>query len=477
MEKRKNLSDIINIYINMSMPAKASIWFVICGMLQKGIVFITTPIFTRILSKEEFGTVSIYMSWMAIITIFATLELPTGVFNKAMLKYEEDRDGYTSSSLVLASLSTIILFLIYLCFSKKINIFLGLDSAIVVLMFIDIFFTTAITFWSVRKRFEYKYKSVVSVTIIANVVATLLSLIFTLCSVEHKDLARIEGLVLGHVFFYAIIYIHLLRTGKKVYNLNYWKYSIHYNLPLIPHYLSQQILNQSDRIMINSICGKADAAVYSLSYQMAIVINILINSIHSSFMPWTYQMLKKGDVQNIGKRAFQIEILIGSICLIFTLFAPEFIFLLGGKEYLEAVYIIPPVAMSVLFITIYSFFGNIEFYFEKTKLVMIASCIVAVLNLILNKIFIPILGFVAAGYTTLICYIIYGLLHYIFMVKICENNKIKNPYPGNKMWITALIYVFLSICISMLYKYKLERYIIILILSAISLIYYMRKNK
>ena len=200
MEKRKNLSDIINIYINMSMPAKASIWFVICGMLQKGIVFITTPIFTRILSKEEFGTVSIYMSWMAIITIFATLELPTGVFNKAMLKYEEDRDGYTSSSLVLASLSTIILFLIYLCFSKKINIFLGLDSAIVVLMFIDIFFTTAITFWSVRKRFEYKYKSVVSVTIIANVVATLLSLIFTLCSVEHKDLARIEGLVLGHVF-------------------------------------------------------------------------------------------------------------------------------------------------------------------------------------------------------------------------------------------------------------------------------------
>ena len=123
----------------MSMPAKASIWFVICGMLQKGIVFITTPIFTRILSKEEFGTVNIYMSWMAIITIFATLELPTGVFNKAMLKYEEDRDGYTSSSLVLASLSTIILFLIYLCFLKKINIFLGLDSAIVVLMFIDIF--------------------------------------------------------------------------------------------------------------------------------------------------------------------------------------------------------------------------------------------------------------------------------------------------------------------------------------------------
>ena len=55
------MNKIKKIYKNMSLPAKASIWYMLCSVLQKGISVITTPIFTRILSTEQYGLVSIYL--------------------------------------------------------------------------------------------------------------------------------------------------------------------------------------------------------------------------------------------------------------------------------------------------------------------------------------------------------------------------------------------------------------------------------
>ena len=458
---------IANKHSTMSLPTKASVWFVFCGVIQKGIAFITTPIFTRLLTQSEYGSVSVYFSWMSIISIIASLELGTGVFNKAMIRFENDRDGYTSSTLFLASLSTICCCILTMIINYFFPEYIGIKNHLVFLMFIDIFFTNAITMWTVRERFEYKYKNVVYVTIVSNFLATMISLLFILKSNLPNDWARIEGMVLMHTICYGIIYIYILKKGKKYFNKGYWAYALKYNLPLIPHYMSQQVLNQSDRIMINSLCGAQEAAIYSLSYQLAIVMNLVTNSIHASFMPWTFRRVKEGNIQTIGKRALQIELIIGIMCLMLSLFAPEFVLLMGGEAYFSAVYIVPPVATSVLFITLYSFFGNIEFYFEETKIVMYASLVTAVLNIVLNYIFINLFGYIAAGYTTLFCYIIYAAIHYIFMKKICIKNGFNNPYNGKTMWSIALFFAFLSIFISVLYSSFLIRYIVILCLITI----------
>lgn len=469
-------SKLIEKYNRIALPAKASIWFVICSIIQKGIALITVPLFTRILTQEEYGTVSLYTSWMTIVTIFATLELPTGVFNKAMIKYEDDRDGYTSSSLVLSSLITLSLFIVYFLAKDFWNVFFGLNTQIMIMMFVEIFFTSAMSFWSIRQRFEYKYRAVVIVTLLSNFLATLCSLSLVILFPKNRAEMRILGLVLVHALIYAVVFNILLLRGKKGVVPSYWKYSVIYNIPLVPHYLSQQVLNQSDRIMISNICGLSDAAVYSLAYQIAVVMKIVTNAIHASFVPWTFQNIKKGTVKQIGKRAIQIEILIGLICLGFSLFAPEFIMIMGGSEYYKAVYIVPPVAMSVLFITIYTFFANIEFYFEKTKYVMIASCISALMNIILNAVFIPIFGFVAAGYTTLVCYIAYSIIHYLFMKKICKENGIDNPYKERMTWIIAAVFVSLAIMVSFVYKYTILRYVLILVVAVIAVLIWLKKK-
>ena len=135
---------------------------------------------------------------------------------------------------------------------------------------------------------------------------------------------------------------------------------------------------------------------------------------------------------------------------------------------MEAVWIVPPVAMSVLFQTMYTFFGNIEFYYEKTKLVMTASLIVAILNIILNAIFIPIFGFAAAGYTTLICYVFYSIVHYLFMLQICRKEHVPRIYNGRILWGTSVIYILMSILAAILYRYQVLRYILIIFFGIVS---------
>lgn len=464
------MKDLFNKYRNISLPAKASLWFVICSLIQKGVAFFTTPFFTRLMSTSAYGTIVLYSSWMEIISIIVTLQLSTGVFNKAMIKYENHRDAYTSSCLFLVSCLTVFWLLTYLATSSFWNSILGLPKRLVVMMFLDVFFSSAMSFWSIRNRFEYQYKNVIVFTLLANILGPITSIILLInVSVGKEAEAKVFGILVIKILVYSVVYIMIMKKGKKIIAPDYWKYAVLYNLPLIPHYLSQQVLTQSDRIMINGICGSSDAGVYGVAYQLSMAILIVTIAIHNSFTPWTFECMRDKKYDNIGKIAIQLELIIGIACFCFSLFAPELIYILGGEKYTAAVWIVPPVAMSVLFQTIYTFFGNIEFYFEKTKLVMLASLIVAAANIILNAIFIPIFGFVAAGYTTLICYILYSIVHYLFMLRICKQEGIHKIYNGKFMWSIGFLCVILSLTASLLFRYKYIRYMVIALLTVIFL--------
>jgi O-antigen/teichoic acid export membrane protein len=122
------VTGIIKKYKNLPDGVKASLWFTICSILQKGISFITVPIFTRMLSTEEYGVISLFSSWQSVLSIFATLNLSYQIFNNGMVKYENDRDGYTTAMLGLSNLTTTILFVVYLIFRVPLNKLFEIES-------------------------------------------------------------------------------------------------------------------------------------------------------------------------------------------------------------------------------------------------------------------------------------------------------------------------------------------------------------
>ena len=78
--------------------------------------------------------------------------------------------------------------------------------------------------------------------------------------------------------------------------------------------------------------------------------------------------------------------IVAVLTIVAMLFGPELIKIFATEEYYQAIWIIPPVAMSVFFNSIYSVFVNIEFYYEKTKYVMYVTVVLAGLNIVLNYI-------------------------------------------------------------------------------------------
>lgn len=412
------VSDLKKKYFNLSVSVRAGFWYTVCSFIQKGISFITVPIFTRMLTTEQYGTVSVYYSWQGVIMIFCTLNLFYGVFNNGMVKYEKDRSAFLASMQGLVTTLTLLLFVVYLFMQNILNPIFELNTILMTVMFCDILANAAFLFWSARERFEFRYRTIIAVTLMIAVFCPALAIVAIYFSPkQYVDTVRILAYALVTILICGVIYVRNFVKGKTFYNRKYWRYAIHFNVPLVPHYLSTLLLNQSDRLMISKIVGKSEAGIYSLSHNLAMVLNILTSAINNAFAPWLYNQLKKKEYRKIASVSNGLFLMVAVALGLLIGLAPEVIFLMATKDYYEAIYVIPPLAVSLYFVFMYQIFANVEFYFEENKFIMYASVSGAGLNIVLNYIFIQWFGYLAAGYTTLACYIIFGIAHYVFMKK------------------------------------------------------------
>lgn len=406
-------------YRRLAQPVKASLWFLICGFLQKGISMITTPVFTRVMTEAEYGRFSTYNSWLGIIQIIVSLNLAAGVYTRGLVKNEEDQDRFSSAMLGLSTTCILIWSVLYALLHKWVNHWLGLNTVLMVAMFFEIWSHAAYQFWSNRERVNYRYKRLVILTLSYVILRPLLAV---LCIYQtdtaHQVEARVVATTLVNVVLFTVLYIAISKKGKKFFSKKYWGYALKFNLPLVPHYLSQVVLNQSDRLMINRIWGPVETAYYSVAYTLAMVLQILNNSVSATMNPWIYKSIKNNESYKIGKVSYAVLGLIALLNLAVILAAPELLSILAPDSYMAAVWVVPPVTVSVYFMFLYNLFATFEYYYEKTHYVTFATIAGAVLNIALNAVFIPKFGFVAAGYTTLVCYILYAFAHYFFMRRV-----------------------------------------------------------
>lgn len=411
---------LIKKYNSLSVTLKASIWFLVCTFMQKGISVITTPIFTRLLTTEEYGQYSVFESWYGIIVIFVTLNISSGVYMQGLVKFDEDRAQFTSS---LQGLTLTLFFfwsIIYFCFKDFWNNCFSLNTIQMTALLMMCWLSAIWGFWAAEQRNDYKYKQLVLVTLMMAFAKPCIGILFVWLA-DDKVTARIIGLVLVELVLYLSLFFKHMKTGKKFYVKKYWKYAIGLCVPLVPHYLSQIILRSSDRIMIKELVGSSEAGIYSLAYSIAMLMTLFINALSHTTTPWMYQKIKQNDFASMGKIMYTCLIFVAGLNLILIILAPEIVAMFAPKEYYDAIWIIPPVAMSSLVMYTYDFFARFEFYFEKTKAMALASVVGAILNVVLNAIFINQFGYLAAGYTTLLCYILYAVFHYLAMRKICKD--------------------------------------------------------
>lgn len=469
MTKNK-IKGLLNKYTSLSVQVKASFWFLICGFLQKGVSIITTPIFTRLLSTAEYGQYSVFNSWLGIVSVFVTLQLYSGTFTQGMVKFENKKMKYASSIQGLCLTLVVCWTIIYLLFHEFWNNLFELTIVQMLAMLVLIWSTSVFNFWSVEQRVDLRYHTLVTITIVSTIAKPFVGIVFVILA-EDKVTARILGLALVELVCYTWMFFSQMHRGKTYFDRSFWKHALLFNLPLLPHYLSMVVLNSSDRIMINNMVGSNEAGIYSLAYSISQIMTVLNTALLQTIEPWMYKKIKAKRMEDLSGVAYPAVIGVSAVNILLIAFAPEAIALFAPPAYYDTIWVIPPVAMSVYFMFAYSFFAVFEFYYEKTKYIAIATVSGAVLNIVLNYIFIKLFGYCAAGYTTLACFIIFAVYHFHFMRKICKKEMGEVfPYSTRILLIITGIFMVLGFALLFTYYNVFVRYVFIVLLFIVVII-------
>ena len=432
---------------------------------------ITTPIFTRLLTTDEFGKFNAFNSWYGIVTVIISLQLSGGVHQQGLVKFDDKQNEFSSSLQGLTTVMVSVWLVIYISFKDFWNSVFSLSTVQTLAMLLMVQTSAAFHFWANEQRVRYKYRALVIVTVAVSIAKPLLGIILVISSSD-KVTARIIGLALVELLAYSYLYVLQMKRGKKFFHAYFWKYAVLFNLPLVPHYLSQTVLNNADRIMIQNIVGDSEAGIYSLAYSVASIMILFNTALSQTMAPWIYQKIKEHKSEEISSIGYTSIIIIAAVNIILMVLAPEVVAIFAPEEYFDAIWIIPPVAMGSLFLYTYDLFAKFAFFYEKTFFVMVISVFGAGLNIILNYIFIGSYGYIAAGYTTLLCYIVYAVGHYLYMLYICRKyNDAVYPYNSKTLLIIALIFIGLGFVILMTYNYPLIRYTVVILFAVLTFVF------
>lgn len=431
-----NRKHFIKPYKDKPVTVKASFWSFFCNAMQKGTLMLTIPIITRMLSTADYGRYSVFVSYSSILLIFGTLSLSGNGYYVGMKRYSWDRDRYTSSMVGIELFLTSVCGIVILTASDWVTKKTGLGAFSCCLAVCYVYGQGAIELWFRENRYEFKYRMIVLCTVFTAIATPLLKIgliIFFRRTGGDQAIGTILGYVLPVAIVGIVALVIMVSKGRTLFVKEYWLFVFRFNIPLIPYYLSQNILNQADRIMIERLTNASNAGIYSVAYSVASAIAIINLAVNSSFIPWQFQSMQRGDYKRVVKVANLLMLMVAAAHMILIFVAPELMKVFASAEYSEAIYVMPPVTIGVLLIWLTQIFINVEFYYEKNKLIAMSSVMSAILNVVLNYFAIPKFGFLAAGWTTLACYLANMFFHGMVAVRLSRKMEAERPFDLHKI--------------------------------------------
>ncbi len=391
---------------------KSGFWYTVSGFLTKAMVFITTPIFTRILTKEQYGDFSIFASWQSIFVIICGLEV-YATLNVARFDYtkKEEYNAYISSCLLLSSSVTMFVFLLYLLFPDLFHRFFLLDRKYILMMFGYLFAFPAFEMFQTKQRLAYRYKLNAAIAFFLAISSSIFAVVLASVFSNDRLMGRIVGqyslYIVAGIFFYACF----LNNSTTI-KLSYIKYAFKIAVPLVFSFLASSILLLSDNLVVKHLGTGAQVSYLSITHSIANILILLVQILNGAWAPWFYDKLKMEDRTAINKtfKGYAALVVLGTMGVL--LLAPEIVMILGGQQYMEAVNIIPIVVTNGVFTLLTSQFANLETYYKKPQYAAMATSVVAVTHVALIIVAIKLFDYTAVCYVTAFCQILLIGIHY-----------------------------------------------------------------
>ena len=272
----------------------AGIGYTIGNIFIKGVSFLTIPLYTRLMATGDYGIYNTYVAYVGIVTFFVCLGMDPTLKN-AEQDFPERRETYLSTVYVLTLLATSVSLVAVWLGGEQLSKFFGLAKGILALMVLNAEAAAVVNIYNVKLSLNYSSRSYLKIAFFQTFLGIGLSvtLMLTLFE-ENRYLGRIIGMMIPAVCVAAAILwnsvVKLKRSDR--FDKKMSAYSLKLGLPLIPHLLAQVINAQFDRIMISKLIGYEQSGIYSFTYNIAVILQIVYQSL-GFFREWRNVNMKK----------------------------------------------------------------------------------------------------------------------------------------------------------------------------------------
>lgn len=408
--------------------AGQTLWYGASSIFGRFLNYLLTPLLVTIFASEDYGKISTLFTIAAFLNILYTYGLETSYFRFSSLQPESKVYNTCSVSILF---TTAIFTSVLLLNTGLIARFLEIPdhpeyiSWVIIIVALD----TLCVMPFAKLRFEgrpRKFAAIRILNILINVALVVFMLVVCKDAYENKENNFFASLYnpnigLGYVILanLAASGITLLLLSKEFlqfrFRLNpaFWKQMMKYTWPLIIVGFGGMVNETIDRIMLLKLYpGTTEEAfsqsgIYSANYKLAVLIVLFIQAFRMGAEPFFFKQSQGENAPRTYARVMKFFVIACCFCFLgVTLFLDIWKYFMGTRhpEYYTGLKVVPLLMTAKIFLGIYY---NLSIWYKIKERNLTGAYITlggAIITIVFNWIFIPILGYMACAIATVLCY-------------------------------------------------------------------------
>lgn len=382
--------------------------YTLVGVLAAGINFFVMPVLSHYLSPADYGTLSLFNSYITILIPLISLSA-NSLLNVEFFK-EKSKDEFSrlfSSIQTIPFFTSAILAILSWQFFTQVNNKMELQNvgeSWGYIMIAIAFFTIYCDQFSVFLILGKKAGQFTLYSLFKLCIELSLTLYFVIVKGWKWEGRIYSSLITTCIFFcISLIYFHKQGLIRGIIRVHFIKEGLFFGGPLILHELGKFVVNQSDRLFIAKMVSLSEAGIYNIGYTIGSMVMIIINAFFNYYSPFLMERLSNLTEDNklqIVKMsylyAFSCIVMLGGIQLFSSIFFSWFI----DSRYVTGNRYVFWVALGYCFWGTYMLFTGFISFYKRTKVLGWLALFNIFTNLGFNYWFIGIFGAIGAAYAT-----------------------------------------------------------------------------
>ena len=384
--------------------SKDTLWYGGAAAVQKFIVFLLFPIYTRLLTQADFGAQDLVATFVMVTSLFLVMGMDSGAvihyYEVPAIEQEKIRSTWLWSQVLLSVPVCGLLLLLApaicgLVFRRtELAPYLRLGVAAIP-------FSQMVRAISLVLRLTFRTRAFVFLTtagVVLQVAAAIVLVVVLRKGISGVFLAILIAAVLQMCLAFVLVR-GVLRPGVSA---SWFMAMLKLGIPLVPAALSLWVMNYANRYVLVRYATLADIGVLSVALRISSILLFAISSFETAWGPAAFSMAKDRESARkiYGKvlTYFLAVVIPGTAAL--SIFAREITSVLAGPAYASGAALVPLYCFSSIFWVLLFIVGMGASIAKKTYHSSIAIVTAACVNMALNFALIPSHGIVGAAVAT-----------------------------------------------------------------------------